>query len=276
MAEVIVVKVVKNIDGQPSGAAWTNTYNIELTPEMTAGDVGGVGIASDAFAACVEGIMQMETNLHILNIRIQRAVCTTLRTDDKGAPESIRVIPWGKLAVRGGAPNDIPLPLEVVLKVSFSGKTGRAGTNQYRGALWSGDVNITQGGYQLKGGIDNMLRDAVINGLVAAQIREALRTVRRVGNVIAVRPVDTITVQGVSTRQRTQKKRSTKIANPEAAKQAIKESGNILLDARTFLEKYLLDVGDGVADATVIAVFNALVNRLKPLVPLPQLPPIEQ
>jgi hypothetical protein len=272
MAEIIEVKVVKNIDGQPPSASWSNTYHLELSPEMLAGDGFGVGIASGAFADAVNGIMQMETNLHVTNIRILRAVCTTVREDDKGAPESIRVVPWGKLAVRGPGPGDVALPLEVVLKVSFAGLTGRAGANQYRGALYSGDVNTTQNGYQLKAGIDNMLRDAVINGLNAEGARDYLRIVRRVGNVITARPVDSIVMIGVGLRQRTQKKRSAKIANPEAAKQAIKESGGILMDARNFLEKYLADVGDGVADATAVAIYNALVNRLRPLAPLPQLP----
>lgn len=266
MGKIITIKVVKNIDGLPPSSEWSNSYHIETTAAMDAGDAGGVDMESDALKAAAEGLMQMETNLHITNIRIERAVCTTPETADDALPEHLRVIPWGKLGTRAGAPNDVPIPLEAVLKVSFAAKTGRAGHNSYRGALWSGDVIISQGGYQIRSGVDANLRDAVVQGVVTAGVRDELRVVSIKAGVLTSRLVASIALDGVSTRQRTQKKRGKTPGTVKGQIVAATKAASILFDAEAFL-KYEFTRGALTPPALVLL---KIINGLRtgtPLIP---------
>lgn len=274
MAEAIEVKVYKNIDGFPSSAAWSNTYHIEVDGVSNNQPNNETGMFDAGFAERITKIMNFERGLHITNVRILRAVCTTVSDSDKGLPQSVRVVPYGQLGNRAGIVDDKPVPLEVVLKVSFAGLGGRAGANQYRGALWASEVEAEQSGYRLKAAASVSLNNVIDNGLTLGQLYGKFFIVKKKAGVIISRPVISITLAGIGLRQRTQHRKSGKFTTPNSAKQAIKESGGILSDVRNYLEKLILDTDDRVAAATIIGVYNALLNRLRPLElePVPQLP----
>lgn len=207
MNPIIKIEVVKALGGDTGTNTWRNTYHIELTDAMVAGDPDGPGIESLLFKNAAIAILQGETNLHLPGVIVERAVCSTPEPGDNAIPDSLRVIPWGRPGARPGNQNAKMLPLNNVLKVGFAAIVGRVGTNQYRGAVYTDDVVVSGGGYSIVPGIDQLLHDSLVGPWTAGGLNDRFRIVKFVNGVLVARPVTLINVLGMGNRQRTQKKR---------------------------------------------------------------------
>lgn len=265
MGQILKVEIVKNQDGQPPSAEWHNRYHLELTEAMEQGDAGGTGIESDALAEAVEAILFGEEQMHRPDVRILRAVISTPEEGDEGHLKSVRIIPWGKPGRRVGQPDDEPLPLESVVKISFAGASGRTGANQYRGVLWQSDVELEGGAYRLKANASGIIADALMMPIDAKQLRQHLRQVKLIGELVTSRAIVRVGVVGISTRQRTQKKRSNSPRTVAAATARIQEAQHEILKSRNVIERALITTPAGAAVISAAEQVDFILNGLRSL-----------
>lgn len=262
MPTLVEIKIVKNVDGQPPASEWSNSYHIEMSAEMNAGDAGGVGIESDLFRIAAEKLMDFEKNIHVPLVRILRAVCTTPETGDDNLPEHLRVVPYGQLGRHESGPDDVLLPFNTVFKISFAGKTGRAGANSYRGVLWQSDVTVSSGGYKLRPVPNQNLLDTINQGIANTGIRNNLRIVSVKAGVVTSRFVASIQIAGVSNRQRTQKKRRQTDAEVLQPPQRLTRGIDDLIAAQTDLALRYAKAPDDPAIRAEALQFNRLIGLI--------------
>lgn len=272
MGKLLKVEIVKNQDGQPSSSEWRNSYHIELLGGQEDGDEGGVGIESNLVYEKVEGFLNGETAMHRPDIRILRAVVSTPEHGDAGEPGSVRVIPWGKLGTRAGQPNDEEMPLENVVKMAFSGNSGRVGANQYRGVLWQSDVQLDGGSYKLKANISQIILDSFRFPVDAKGLVPMMRQVKVEGELVTSRIIARIAVTGISTRQRTQRKKSRTPANVKTAIRKAEQSANDYSKAVGFINAALLVLPPTSPHVLSVRALQALWERIPALNPPEEVP----
>ena len=236
MAKVFKVEIVKNLEGSPARDEWRNTYHIELTPDEEGGDYGGAGIASDGIVEDVNRLANGERNMHLQNVRILRAVISTPEEGDQNDPKSVRIIPYNFLGLRPIPVDQEPLPLTQVLRISFAARIGRAGMNQYRGVLLDGDVQLNEGAYQLPQPKAEELLNDLMAGVYLRNLQNRLRVVSVRAGVVSSRVVASITVVGVSSRQRTQKKRGKGSSKVSSAGARVGKAVGELLGAKAAID----------------------------------------
>lgn len=261
MADILKVDIVKNREGGTPREEWTNTYYVELTADAMNGDQGGVGIASDSIVEDVNRLANGERAMHLNNVRILRAVISTPQEGDSTEPKSVRVIPYNFLGLREIPVGAEPLPLTQVFKISFAARVGRSGQHQYRGVLLDGDVELNDGTYQIAPAKGQELLDLLMQPVYLRNLNQRLRIVKVRLNVVTARAVASISVSGVSTRQRTQKKRAKNSKSPAVIARRLAEQETEISYMGAVLRQLAQNPTVSPVAKLAILAFNRILNQ---------------
>jgi hypothetical protein len=126
--EVFTVRSYK----QYVGFAWGNNYEVEATQDIPN--------PSTELEFLANRIVELEKNLHIVGVIIDRVTISTYVPDSRPYnPNNVATFPFSVMATRPGATE--VLPLELCLFVRRNVNFGRDGRLLYRGCLLESDMS---------------------------------------------------------------------------------------------------------------------------------------
>lgn len=202
------VRIYKKVAGTPDSEEWSNEYDLR-TPAP-------VEVTDASLALCVNDLFTFEKRIHTLAVEFKRAVISTQFEENSNPQDNSRTIGLTGLGARTDNINiNKPLSLDNVLIINFNGTSGRASRHQYRGALDELTSPSTIFGIEIGGGTRQVIKDQ-IDVLANSATGQMLQIANIKDDVIESRPVTSISVGGVSTRQR-KSRRKPKISHDEDA-----------------------------------------------------------
>jgi hypothetical protein len=158
------IRIFKAYGGRSGNAAqWSNEYAITTDDELT----------SAAMLAAVTRCADFEKAIHLNNIHFMRAVVSTYGPDAiDNDPLSFRTIQLAGTGANDAAVSPTEF-LDLTMRVTFAGETGRAASHYYRGCLTEamvgagndGGPTITQGPFNFAeqaGALINQLGGAIL------------------------------------------------------------------------------------------------------------------
>lgn len=135
------IRIYKSWSVRNMKAAWVNTYVVNFEGLIT----------DDALAQKLDAIATAERTLHLATVQFLHATVSTKADEPVYDPKTLKVFELQGNGGRAVVAPDIPVDLNIVLKVKKQVAYGRAGTMFYRGALLNSDVSINdRGEAQLK------------------------------------------------------------------------------------------------------------------------------
>jgi hypothetical protein len=133
---VWTLKIFKSYGGRVANSMWLNAYHIFSASAAT-------GIEDPAWLAVVNQFVQNERTIHLEGVNFMRATLSTARKENFYDPKTLRVFELNSLGGRGG---QVPMMLDLALKVKKNVAFGRSGTSFYRGCVFPTEVTIAAGG----------------------------------------------------------------------------------------------------------------------------------
>lgn len=133
---VYAIKIFKSYGGRVADNVWSNTYHWS----------NSLGLEDNAWLATVNGLVALESRLHLNTVNFLRAVVSTTGDEEGYDPSQLRVFELQGAGLDVLPAGEKPLDLNFTLKMKKQVIYGRAGTMFYRGALHTGHVEMGPGG----------------------------------------------------------------------------------------------------------------------------------